>query len=874
MKASLRKILGYSLAGLLAAVAQAQTVDPSTFGGLSYRLIGPFRAGRALACSGVPGKPDKFFFGAVGGGVWVSENAGRTWTPIFDSEHTASIGSLALAPSRPETIYVGTGEADMRSDIQQGEGMYKSTDGGKTWSHIGLHDTRQIGKIIVDPRDPDTLYVAAQGHQYGPNEQRGVFKSTDGGKSWTRSLFVNADTGACDLAMDPSDHSTVIAAMWQTRRPPWEVYPPSSGPGSGLYKTTDAGKTWRQIKGHGLPDFFGRVGLSVPDSDPSRVYAVVDTNGKPGGGIYVSNDKGENWKLTTGDTRLWGRGWYFGGITADPKDPETVYVSNTGLYRSTDGGKTFVPIKGAPGGDDYHTLWINPDDTNRMISATDQGTIVTVDGGKTWSSWWNQPTGQLYHVIADNRFPYWVYGAQQDSGAIALPSRSNHDNISMRDWRPMSVGGESGTIAVDRLHPGTLIDDGGSIQRLEDGWHKSVDPTRGKTGGPWRKAWTMPIAASPIDPKVFYTSRQNVFRSGDGGDSWEIISPDLTRQTHHVPANLDEPTAKDIDAGAHHGVVFWLAPSPVAMGTLWAGTDDGLVWVTRDDGKHWKDVTPPQLTPWSIIGVMDAGHFDADTAYVAVDRHRLDDNRPYIYRTKDGGKTWDLITHGLPAGEFVNVVREDPVRKGLLYAGTDWGVFVSFNDGGDWQPLQMNLPHASVRDLVVAGNDLVVGTHGRAVWILDDLSLLRQPTVGSGATQLFAPADAVILIRPPGFDDGTPLPIEEPRCENPPDGAVIDYFLSEPAKLVEISIQDAGGKTLAKFSSKDKPRQPDPSRLTIAPYWVRPGESVSAEQGGHRYVWRLSDQAVPGAYSVVLSVDGKEYKQPLRLVPDPRDGRG
>ncbi|HWA83262.1 MAG TPA: hypothetical protein VG820_07520, partial [Fimbriimonadaceae bacterium] len=774
--------------------AIAQTPDPHLFDGLSYRLIGPFRAGRSLACTGVPGNLEKYYMGAVGGGVWVTENSGRTWAPIMDSVRVASIGAIAVALSDPNVVYVGTGEADMRGDIQQGDGMYRSADAGKTWTHIGLEDSRQIAKIVVDPKDPNTLYVAALGHQYGPNDQRGVFKSTDGGVTWTKSLFVDNDTGAIDVVMDPSDPSTLVAAMWQTRRPPWEIYPPSSGPGSGLFRSTDAGKTWAKVVGHGLPSFFGRVGLSFSDADPNRVYAVVDTNSETGGGIFVSNDKGANWTKKTGDSRLWGRGWYFGGITADPKDADTVYLMNTGMYRSTDGGKTFIPIKSAPGGDDYHTLWVNPVDTNRMIAATDQGTIVSVDRGLTWSSWWNQPTGQFYHAITDSRFPYWVYGSQQDSGAMAVPSRTNHDNINMRDWRPMSVGGESGTIAPDRLHPGTVIDDGGSIERLDDGWHKAVDPTSGKQGGPWRKTWTQPIAASPIDPKVFYIGRQVVFRSGDSGDSWQIISPDLSQKTNTVPSNLDAPTAADIDRNPRQGVVFWIAPSPVKRGEIWAGTDDGLIWITRDEGAHWQDVTPSALTPWSKVGIIDASHFDPDTAYAAIDRHRLDDNKPYIYRTHDGGKHWDLITNGLPAGEFVNVVREDPVRKGLLYAGTDWGVFVSFDDGANWQPLQLNLPPASIRDLVFGGNDLVVGTHGRAFWILDDLSPLRQISATTTETTLFRPSPAVAFIRGPGFDDGTPLPMDEPRGDNPPNGAIVDYFLSKPASLVELRITDGKGK--------------------------------------------------------------------------------
>ena len=864
-----------SLAGN--GVVQAQSVAPQVFNGLQYRLVGPFRAGRCLACTGVPGNPHKFYFGAVGGGVWMTENDGRTWSPIFDEQGVASIGAIAVAPSDPQVLYVGSGEADMRSDIQQGDGMYRSDDAGKSWQHIGLEDTRQIGKIIVDPQNAETVYVAALGHQYGPNSQRGVFKSVDGGKSWSSSLFTNADTGAIDMDMDPTAPSTILVAMWQTRRPPWSIYPPSSGPGSGLYKTADAGKSWRRIDGHGLPPFFGRMGLSFSRSKPGRVYAVVDTNGAPGGGIYVSDNNGEDWSQTTSDDRLWGRGWYFGGITADPKDPDVVYVMNTAAYRSVDVGKTFVPIKGSPGGDDYHSLWIDPNDNDHMIMASDQGTVVSIDHAKTWSSWWNQPTGQFYHVITDSRFPYWVYGSQQDSGAMAVPSRTNHDNISMRDWRPMQVGGESGTIAPDRLHPGTIIDDGGTIQRLEDGWHKSVDPTQGKPGGPWRRTWTLPIVASPTDPATFYLSHQCVFRSQDSGETWELISPDLTRETNTVPSNLDPTTAADIEKRPRQGVVYWLAPSPLKSGLIWAGTDDGFIWITKDDGKHWANVTPKELTPWSKVGVIDASHFDQGTAYAAIDRHRLDDNTPYIYRTNDGGQSWKLITNGLPAGDFVNVVREDPVKRGLLYAGTDRGVYVSFDDGAHWQPLQLNLPPASVRDLVFGGNDLVVGTHGRAIWILDDLSVLRQASASTSAEEavLFAPSDAVLFIRGPGFDDGTPLPLEEPRAENPPRGAILDYWLGKNADSVQIEILDVRGKLVKKYSSLDKPETVDVSKITVAPIWVRPAQPPQATVGGHRYVWNFttdqSREAKAGNYSVRLTVDGKSQIQKLRVVEDPRN---
>jgi photosystem II stability/assembly factor-like uncharacterized protein len=878
LMSSIARALGLVSALILACFGIAQERSP--FGDLKYRLVGPFRAGRCLAVTGVPGKPERFYFGGVGGGVWMTDNAGRTWTPIFDREPVASIGWITVAPSNPDVLYVGTGEADMRNDIQQGNGMYKSTDAGKTWTHIGLDDTRQIGKVLVDPKDPNTVYVAALGHPYGPNEMRGVFKTTDGGATWEKVLYKNPNVGAIDLDFDPMDSNVVYAAMWATRRPPWSVYPPSNGEGSGLFKSTDAGKTWTQIKGGGFPDFVGRVGIAVSPANHSRIYAFVDTNDARDGGIYRSDDGGQTWTFTDGEKRVWIRGWYFAGITADPKDPDTVYVMDTSTYRSTDAGKSFTPIKGAPGGDDYHTMWIYPDDPNRMILGCDQGTVISVDGGKTWSSWYNQPTGQFFHVITDNRFPYWIYGAQQDSGAMAVPSRTIHSGISMMDWRPIEVGGESDTISPDPLAPGTIVGSDGSREQLSTAWVQRNDPTAERTDTVWRNEWTHPIARSPIDPKVLYTAHQEIFRSGDGGASWKSISPDLSRPHTGDLANLDPATANDDTGLARKGLVYWMAASPKKLGVLWAGTDDGLIWLTQDDGGHWENVTPAEMGDWSKVGIIEASPFDAATAYAAIDKHRIDDNHPYIFATHDWGKTWKLISNGLPQNQFVNVVREDPYRKGLLYAGTDTCVYVSMDDGQTWQSLQLNMPPASIRDIVFGGHDLVIGTHGRAIWVLDAPEALR--SIGmhprSGNADIFTPAPAYLFQRAGSFgegafDEGTPLPPEEAQGENPPYGAMIDYQIYSRGP-VTLSVTDASGALVASFSSDDKPRQVNFKELDIPAYWVKPSRTLAASPGLHRWVWDLRDKegqlVLPGKYVVTLTKGADKYVTTLTVLEDPR----
>ena len=862
---------------LLLASSATATVDPAQFQDLRWRLIGPFRGGRVLAVSGVPGEPEHFYFGSVNGGVWETRDAGRTWQPIFDWQPIGSIGALAVAPSDPRILYVGSGEADMRSDISQGDGMYKSTDGGKTWTHIGLTDSQQIGRVLVHPDNPDLVYVAALGHPYAANAERGVFRSRDGGRSWQKILSPDDNTGAIDLAFEPGNPNVIYAALWQTRRTPWSIYPPSNGPGSGLFKSTDGGDHWSELHITPKP---GRIGIAVAPSMPRRVYAVVDA---PDGGMYRSDDAGATWTRTNNDARVWSRGWYFGGVTVEPKNADVVYSSNVNVYRSDDAGKTFVPVKGAPGGDDYHALWIDPQHPERRILGVDQGTVVSLNGGETWSSWFNQPTGQFYHVSTDNRFPYWVYGSQQDSGAAGVPSRTNViDGINLTNFHEITAGGESDNLAPDPKDPNIIY--GGRVEKLDVRTHQtqSIDPTLAYPAND-RRTWTLPLVFSPRDSRVLYFSNQRLFRTDDGGAHWTVISPDLTRENPGIPSNLDPATAGlRAGSGSRFGVIYAIAPSRMADHDIWVGTDDGLIWRTRDEGAHWTNVTP-QILPWSKVGVIDASHFDADTAYAAIDRHRLDDFKPYIYRTHDGGKSWQRIVAGLPT--FVNVVREDPVRRGLLYAGTEKGMYVSFDDGDSWQSLQKNLPVTSVRDIDVHGNDLVIATHGRAFWIMDDVTPLRQ-TITSD-TFLFKPATA-IRERPAGFT-GSPMPKDEPMAANPPFGATIDYVNGAPPSLAAITLEilDDHDNLVRRYSSSDKVPTPDPAKLTTAPEWFNTPSTLSTLPGMHRFVWSLHYPAPaafargrgsyadgvwapPGNYKVALTVNGQRLTQPLVVAPDPR----
>ncbi|MBX6332248.1 MAG: hypothetical protein IRY91_10425, partial [Gemmatimonadaceae bacterium] len=864
------------------APARAQTIPPSAYAALHWRLVGPFRAGRVLAVAGVPGSGATFYFGAVGGGVWKTVNAGVTWEPIFDDQRVASIGALAIAPSDSNVIYVGTGEADMRSDITYGRGVWKSTDGGRHWQHLGLDDTQQIGEIRVDPRDPRIVFVAALGHAYGPNAERGVFRSTDGGATWQKVLYENDRTGAIDIAIDPSNPSVIYATLWETQRTPWSQYPPNEGPGSGLYKSVDGGTTWTRIAGHGLPaPPLGRIGVAVAPNG-RRVFALIEA--RSGAGLYRSDDAGATWHLLTSDANLVTRGWYFGRVFVDPTNPDVVYVPNRSLMRSTDGGKTFTAIKGAPGGDDYHYVWIDPRNPRHLILGADQGTSVSLDDGRTWSSWYNQPTAQFYHVITDHAFPYRIYGAQQDAGSVAITSRSDVGEITFRDWFPPGAG-EAGYVAPDPLDSNIVYggDTYGAAYRFDrtTGQVQTISPSpvapfdQPMPERTYRFTWTSPLVFDPFDPHTLYFGAQVLLVTTDGGLHWRAASPDLTRA--QPAARRDTTPVTVANAAARgYGVIYTIAPSPVQKGLIWIGTDDGKIQRTTDGGAHWEDVTPAGLTPWSKISILDASPLDASTAYAAVDRHRLDDFAPYVYRTHDGGRHWTLVRTGIPDGAYVRAVRADPVRRGLLYAGTELGVYVSFDDGGHWQSLQLDLPTAPVHDLVVHDSDLVVATHGRGFWVLDDITPLRQLDAGviASAVHLFRPATAVRIRRSENRD--TPLPPEIPHGENPPAGAVIDYWLgAAPRGPVVLEITDAQGRLVRRVASDDSTPTP-PAEQYFADEWLPRPERLTANAGLNRFVWDFRYPRPPAAsyeYSIAAIAEHGTVAEPLGPLVPPGDYR-
>jgi photosystem II stability/assembly factor-like uncharacterized protein len=869
----------------------AQTLAPD-LSGLRWRMIGPFRGGRTIAAAGIASAPNVFYVAATNGGVWRTDDFGRTWHPIFDDQPSGSIGAIALAPSDPHVIYVGSGEGVQRPDLSVGDGIYKSTDAGKNWRHLALRDGQQISAILVDPRDPNRVFVAVLGHPYGPNVERGVFRSTDGGESFQKVLYKDENTGAVDLAFDPANPQTVYAVLWAARQGPWENGE-WSGAGSGLFKSTDGGSTWQQLTG-GLPtpaEGLGRIGIGVAPNDANRMYALVE--GKPSA-LYRSDDAGASWKRVNTEERVSGRGSDFACVRVDPKNKDVIYVANTSTYRSSDAGQTFTAIKGAPGGDDYHTIWINPDHPEIILLASDQGATITVNGGTTWSSWYNQPTAQFYHVITDNQFPYWVYGGQQESGSAGVASRSDYGEITFREWHPVGVE-EYGYVAPDPLNPNIIY--GGKVSRFDKstGQVQQVGPAVPGGGAKYRFVRTMPLLFSPVDPHVLYLGSNVLLKTVNGGRGWDVISPDLTRETYDVPASVGVYTEEARKQATRRGVIYAIAPSHKDVNVIWAGTDDGLIHVTRDGGKTWNNITPGELTPWSKVSMLDASHFDDVTVYAAINRIRLDDLKPHIYRTHDGGKTWKEIVTGLP-DQPVNTVREDPLRKGLLYAGTELAVYVSLDDGDHWQPLKLNMPPISIRDLVIHENDLVVGTHGRGFWILDDVSPLRQISAQSAAANavLFRPAVALRVRWNNGTD--TPLPPEEPAGQNPPDGAIFYYNLKLTAATpVTIEIFDGAKKLVRRYSSDDKPAPIDPM-LPVPIYWIRPPAIPATTAGLHRFVWDLcypppdaidheypisaiyrdtprypvGPLAVPGEYSVKLTVNGKSYTQPLTVKMDPR----
>jgi photosystem II stability/assembly factor-like uncharacterized protein len=911
--------------------ARPHAQQPSTvtrFSEMRWRPIGPFRGGRTKAVTGVRGQPNVFYIGAVNGGVWKTTDFGRTWTPIFDDQPTGSIGAIAVAPSDPNIVYVGSGEGLARPDLSVGDGIYKSTDAGKTWTHLGLRDGQQIPYIIVDPRNPDRVFVAVLGHPYGPSDERGVYRSTDGGRSFQKVLSKDENTGASDLEFDPSNPDIVYACLWEQRQGPWENGA-WAGTGGGIFKSTDGGTTWKPLSA-GLPGGDGdgvvQADIAVAPSDPNRIYATVANPRTVG--IYRSDDAGEHWTRITADARPAGR---IGGgdlpvPVVDPKNPDTVIVASTVSYRSTDGGKTWAALRGAPGGDDYQRPWINPDSPNIIAMASDQGAIVSVNGGETWSSWYNQPTSQMYHVNADNAFPYRVCGGQQESGSACVASRGNDGMITFREWHPVGVE-EYGYAVPDPLNSNIIF--GGKVTRYDRriAQVQNVAPTPVRPAD-FRTLRTAPVVFSTVDPHVMYFASNTLWKTSSGGSSWQKISPDLTRATWEVPATIGKYRSADTAKPTQRGVIYTVAPSPLDINRIWVGTDDGLVHVTTDGGANWRDVTPPGMSPWMKVSIVDAGRFDAQTAYAAVNTLRLDDMRPHIYRTHDGGATWTAITNGLPDNAPVDAVREDPVRKGLLFAGTEREVYVSFDAGDRWESLRLNMPATSVRDLIVHGDDLIAGTHGRGIWILDDITPLRQldsPQRSAVSPVLFRPQVAYRVRQNTNTD--TPIPPDEAAGQNPPDGAIVDYLLPAEAGgpvTLEIysgavssaantsasasataasataaaSANGSSARLVRRYSSSDPVERADPATAPVPVYWYRPPQTLSTAAGLHRFLWDLHYQPLrggggrgglpiaavphdtppaptspwvaPGQYTLKLTVDGKSYTQPLTVKLDPR----
>ena len=885
--------------GALAPVVTAQQYPVNLYQDMRWRLIGPFRGGRTKAISGVASEPNVFYIAQVDGGIWKSTDYGETWKPIFDAEPTQSIGALEVAPSDPNTIYAGSGEGLQRPDLSVGNGIYKSTDAGKTWTHVGLSDAQQVSELAIDPRDPNRVFVAVFGHPYGPSKQRGIFRTTDGGQTWQKVLYKDENTGAGSVEIDPSDSNIVYASLWDSRQGPWEDGNEYNGPNSGLYKSTDGGATWNELT-QGMPAGIIQVHTAIAPSQPSRIYAAI-AHGRVVG-IYRSDDGGATWTQATTDHRPTGR---IGGgdlpvLRVDPTNADVVYATSTVTWKSIDGGKTWSALKGAPGGDDYQNIWINPNNPHIILLTSDQGAVVSVNGGKTWSSWYNQPTAQFYHVITDNRFPYWVYGGQQESGSIGIASRGNDGEITFREWHPVGVI-EYGYVAPDPLNP-NIVYGAGRTEVSKFNWVtgqvQNVTPIAAASNK-YRADRTQPIIFSPIDPHILYYAANVLFKTTNGGQSWQTISPDLSRPKPGIPVSLGNMDPNDPQADKHRGAIYSLGPSPKDVNLVWAGTDDGLIWVTHDGGKNWKNVTPPDLTPWSKVTQIVASHFDVNTAFASVSRFRINDMKPYIYRT-DGGKHWQLISDGLPGNQPVNTVREDPVRKNLLFAGTENAVWVSFDAGDHWQSLQLNLPHTSMRDLWIHGSDLVVGTHGRGFWILDDITPLRQITdaVAKSDAHLFHPAPAYRYRRDTNTD--TPLPPEFPAGKNPPNGAVIDYYLANASSgPVTLEIFDHAGKLVRRYSSTDQPPYTleEQGKTQIIPtYWIRKPKILSSDAGMHRWVWNLhytapeslrydypiaavphdtpryplGPRAAPGVYTVKLTADGHTYSQTVTLKEDPR----
>ncbi|HEV2063900.1 MAG TPA: glycosyl hydrolase [Thermoanaerobaculia bacterium] len=810
-------IVSVAVAGTaMAAEAPAKETPgvAKTYEGLEFRNAGPHRGGRVTAVAGVRGQPLVYYQGATGGGVWKTTDAGASWTPVSDKDFkTGSVGAIGVAESDPNVVYAGMGESPIRGNVSHGDGVYKSTDAGKTWTNVGLKNTYQISRVRVYPKNPDLVYVAAQGHVWGSNPERGIFRSKDGGKTWDKVLFVSEKTGATDLVMDATNPRVLYAGFWQVYRKPWTLE--SGGTESGIYKTSDGGDTWKKLAG-GLPEgIVGNIGVAVSPARPDRVWAIVESKEK--GGVYRSDDAGEKWTRTNTENKLRQRAWYYTRIYADPKNPDALYVLNTGFYRSTDAGRTFNPIR-VPHGDN-HDLWIDPDDPARMINSNDGGANVSFNGGRSWSSIMNQPTAQVYRVITDDRFPYWIYGAQQDNTTVAMASRGRGAGIDATDWH--QVGGcESGWIAPKPKDPDVVYAGcyGGSITRYDN----RIGQSRQIVAWPqlaigqaakdlkYRFQWNAPILISPHDPNTLYHAAQVLLRSRNEGQSWEEISPDLTRNDKSKQGYSGGPITYDNTGIEVYDVIFTVMESPHEKGVIWAGTDDGLVQLTRDDGKSWQNVTPKGIPEWIQINSLDVSPHDKASAYVAATMYKSDDFKPYLYKTNDYGKTWTKITNGIPDSAFTRVIREDPSRRGLLYAGTETGLYVSFDDGVSWQPFQLNLPVVPITDLTVKDKDLVVATQGRAFWVLDDLTPLHEygDAIRGERLHVFKPRPSVRM-QGGGFGGGDDEGGGGGSAvgKNPPTGVVVNYTLKEKLgdkEVLTVEFLD-GDRVLRSFTSQKKP---------------------------------------------------------------------
>jgi photosystem II stability/assembly factor-like uncharacterized protein len=902
----LQSRLAVSLIGLalLVAAAEAQPLPSGSFGDLAWRMVGPMRGGRTRAVAGVPGQPSVFYIGAVNGGVWKTDDAGRTWRPIFDGQPTQSIGAIAVAPSDSNIVYVASGEGLLRPDLSVGNGIYRSRDGGRTWSHLGLTEGQQIADLAVDPRDPSRLFAAVLGHPYGPNPERGIYRSLDAGATWQPVLFKDADTGGSAVAINPAHPEIVYAGLWQARLGPWEDKNEFNGAGGGLFKSSDGGDTWKRLT-TGLPANLSQVNIAIAPSAPQRLFASIattdpgDYSSAAGLGVFRSDDSGESWTRITTDPRPALRigGGDLAVLRVDPTNPDVVYSASIVTMKSTDGGKSWRSLRGAPGGDDYQNLWINPNDPRIIALVSDQGAVITVNGGETWSSWFNQPTAQLYHVSVTPTFPYRVCAGQQESGSVCITSRGNDGSITNRDWHPVAAI-EYGYVAPDPLNPDLIYGAGRSEVskfHVPTGQVQNVTPILLR-GPDVRAHRTQPLMFSPLDAHTLYYAANRLYRTTDGGMTWQTVSPDLAREAGAVPTSVGELRQKG--AEAQRGVIYALGLSPLDRGRLWAGTDDGFVWVSADGGGNWSNVTPANLTPWSKVTQIEASHFDVDTAYVSVSRMRIDDLHPYIYRTRDRGRNWQPIAAGLPADAPVNAVREDPQRRGLLFAATESAVWVSLDDGDHWQSLQLNLPHTSMRDVSIHEDDLILATHGRSIWILDDITRLRQlPQGPMHDAVLFRPAVAYRMHRSTWSD--TPIPPDEPLTENPPAGAILEFFLPRDARQpLVLEVLDGSGAVARRFRSDDAPQpsEEELARELIPQYWIKPPRVLPARAGMHRWIWDLryaaplavvhgfpmsavphatprqpeGPLAVPGNYRVRLAYDGQHLEAPLTLNPDPR----